>query len=114
MLFEEGRRVSFNKINALWVRAADIIRGPCFGLEAGALWHPSFFGALGYAWLASVTLRRALMRLKRYIHILSEETYVKLKDRPDGLHLILADSIQPPAYMDSTMAVIVRMCRLNL
>ena len=31
MLIEEGRRVSFNKINALWVRAADIIRDPCFG-----------------------------------------------------------------------------------
>jgi hypothetical protein len=76
-------------------------------------WHPSYFGALGYAWLASTTLRKALQRLDRYIHIISEKMDVKLSERQDGLDLILSDSIQPPAFMDSTMAVVISMCRLN-
>ncbi len=113
MLHEEGRRISFDTINALWLRSAELITDPCFGLEAAGLWHPSYFGTLGYAWLASVTLRRALTRLERYIHVVSEETQVRLENAPDGLRLNLADAIQPPAYIDLTMAVIVRMCRLN-
>ncbi len=113
MLFEEGKRISFDKINNLWLRATSLIEDPCFGLEAAGLWHPSFFGALGYAWLASATLRKALLRLERYFHIVSEKTEVKLEDHQDGLTLILSDSIQPPAYMDLTMAVIISMCRLN-
>lgn len=113
MLVEEGKRIPFNKINRLLIKAADLIEDPCFGLEAAGFWHPSFFGALGYAWLASATLRQALERLERYIHIISEKTDVKIDERRDGLHLILSDSIQLPAYMDATMALIVSACRIN-
>jgi hypothetical protein len=49
---------------------AALIEDPTFGLEAAGIWHPSYFGALGYAWLASITLRKALGRLDRYIHII--------------------------------------------
>jgi len=113
MLYEEGTRISLNHINLLWVKAARLIDDPCFGLEAADFWHPSYFGALGYAWLASTTLRKALERLERYIRIISDETDVKLAECEDGLSLILSDSIQPNAYMDSTMALIISMCRLN-
>ena len=32
MLFEEGKRISFNQINNLWINAASLIEDPCFGL----------------------------------------------------------------------------------
>jgi hypothetical protein len=70
MLFEEEKRISLDHINKLWIKAAGLIEDPCFGLEAAGFWHPSYFGALGYAWLASTTLRKALERLDRYIHII--------------------------------------------
>lgn len=113
MLFEQGKRISFNQVNNLWTKAESLIEDPCFGLEAANFWHPSYFGALGYAWLASITLRNALERLERYFHILSQKADVKLEESKDGLNLILSDSIQPPAFMDSGMASIISGCRLN-
>jgi AraC-like DNA-binding protein len=113
MLFEEEKRISWQHVNRLWIKAAGLIEDPCFGLEAAGFWHPSYFGALGYAWLASTTLRKALERLDRYIHIISEKMDIKLSERQNGLNLILSDSIRPPAFMDSAMAVIISMCRLN-
>lgn len=113
MLFEQGKRISFNQVNNLWIKAESLIEDPCFGLEAADFWHPSYFGALGYAWLASTTLRKALERLERYFHIISEKADVKLEEHKDGLNLILSDSIQPTAFMDSKMASIISGCRLN-
>lgn len=113
MLFEQGKRISFNKVNKLWIKAESLIEDPCFGLEAADFWHPSYFGALGYAWLASTTLRKALERLERYFHIISEKADVKLEEHKDGLNLILSDSIQPAAFMDSRMATIISGCRFN-
>ena len=113
MLFEQGKRISFRQVNNLWIKAESLIEDPCFGLEAVGFWHPSYFGALGYAWLASTSLRKALERLARYIHVLSEKTDIKIEPRKDDLNLILSGSIQPPAYMDSSMASIIAGCRLN-
>ena len=113
MLFEQGKRISFRQVNNLWIKAESLIEDPCFGLEAAGFWHPSYFGALGYAWLASTSLRKALERLARYIHVLSEKTDIKIEPRNDDLNLILSGSIQPPAYMDSSMASIIAGCRLN-
>ena len=113
MLFEQGKRISFNQVNNLWIKAESLIEDPCFGLEAADFWHPSYFGALGYAWLASTTLRNALERLERYFHIISEKADVTLEEHKDGLNLILSDSIQPAAFMDSKMASIISGCRLN-
>jgi AraC-like DNA-binding protein len=113
MLIEHGKRISFNQVNNLWIKAASLIEDPCFGLEAAGFWHPSYFGALGYAWLASTTLRKALERLARYTHILSEKADIMLEERQDGLNLILSDSIELPAFMDSGMASIIAGCRLN-
>ncbi len=94
MLFEEEKRISLHHINRLWIKAARLIEDPCFGLEASGFWHPSYFGALGYAWLASTTLRKALERLDRYIHIISEKIDIKLEERKDGLNLIIGRSSQ--------------------
>ena len=67
MLFEQGKRISFNQVNNLWIKAESLIEDPCFGLEAADFWHPSYFCALRYAWLASTTLRKALERLERVV-----------------------------------------------
>jgi hypothetical protein len=113
MLFEEEKRISLHHINELWIKAAGLIEDPCFGLKAADFCHPSYFGTLGYAWLASATLRQALERLERYVHVISEKIDIKIEACKDGLNLILSDSIQLPAFMDSNMATTIAMCRLN-
>ena len=45
---------------AAWRAAAERIDDPCFGLQAAEVWRPTDFRALGYAFLASRTLRTAL------------------------------------------------------
>lgn len=113
MLLNQGARVSNKTVDRLWTLATQVVKDPCFGLRAAEFWHPSHFNALGYAWLASCTLRQALNRMNRYIHILSQTTDVRLEDTPDGLVFTLSDSLEQPARMDLSMAIIGTMCRLN-
>jgi len=113
MLMKQGARITHKTADRLWAEATRVIGDPCFGLKAAEFWHPSHFHALGYAWLASSTLRQALNRFDRYIHILSQATDVRLEDTPQGLSLTLSDSLEQPARMDLTMAIVVAMCRLN-
>ncbi len=113
MLLEQGARISHKTVDRLWDEATRIVKDPCFGLRAADFWHPSHFNALGYAWLASCTLHQALSRLDRYIHILSQATDVRLEETPEGLSLTLSDSLEQPARMDLSMAIVVAMCRLN-
>jgi len=113
MFLKPGMRVSYRKVDNLWAKAAELIEDQCFGLRAAEFWHPSHFNALGYAWLASSTLRQALNRLARYVHIISEETDTRLEDTTEGLTLTLSDSMHLPAHMDLTMAIIMFGCRLN-
>ena len=113
MLLDQGARISHKTVDRLWAAATQVVNDPCFGLRAVEFWHPSHFNALGYAWLASCTLRQALNRLNRYVHILSQATDVRLEDTPEGLVFTLSDSLEQPTRMDLSMAIVVSMCRLN-
>jgi AraC-like DNA-binding protein len=78
--------------------------------------HPSYFHALGYAWLASHTLRHALNRFIRYLRIVSEKIFITLEDCPDGLTLAFNYKIlgmRVPAQIDMGMAMTIHICRLN-
>lgn len=49
--------------------------------------HPSYLGALGYAWLTSSTLRRAFERAQRYYRLVTTKTVVELEDRDDEMYV---------------------------
>jgi len=111
-----GARIPYPLVNRLWAKATEIIDDPCFGLMAHKYWHPSYFHALGYAWLASHTLRDALNRFVRYLRIVSEKIFLKLEEDPDGLTLALSYELlgmRVPAQIDMGMAMSIHICRLN-
>jgi len=111
-----GARIPSPLVNRLWASAAEIIDDPCFGLGAHKYWHPSYFHALGYAWLASHTLRDALNRFVRYLRIVSEKIFLTLEECPAGLRLTLSYKIlgmRVPAQIDMGMAMSIHICRLN-
>ncbi|MBE9544855.1 MAG: AraC family transcriptional regulator [Proteobacteria bacterium] len=111
-----GARIPYTLVNELWAKATEIIDDPCFGLMAYKYWHPSYFHALGYAWLASHTLRDALNRFVRYLRIVSEKIFLKLEEGPDGLTLVLSYELlgmRVPAQIDMGMAMSIHICRLN-
>jgi len=113
MILRSGTRISFKAMDNLWAKAADMIEDPCFGLRAAEFWHPSSFNALGYACLASTTLREALFRLSRYAHMISGTAEVHLEDTSEGVTLTLSDSLKHPTRLDFAMANIMSGCRLN-
>jgi AraC-like DNA-binding protein len=66
-----GARYNKDKVAKLWEKTAQLIEDPCFGLAAATSWHPSFLGTLGYAMLASSSLRMTLERIVRFFGIIS-------------------------------------------
>jgi len=114
MMMKSGMRISYRKSHNLWEKASELIKTPCFGLRAVEYWHPSHFNALGYAWLASVTMREAFTRFDRYVHMITESTDTYLVENSEGLSVVLSTTMDVPAYMDLTMTILTTMCRLNL
>lgn len=111
-----GLRVPYRIVDNLWRETSRMIDDPCFGLQAGELWHPAHMHALGYAWLASHTLREALSRYKRYNRILSPVSDITLEDTAEGLSVILKSTpkIAPrPNRIDALFTCIMKMCRIN-
>jgi len=116
LLLNPNARLSINKVDALWGQAADIIEDPCFAIDMAEFWHPSHMGALGYAWLASSTLRRGFNRAVRYIHVVTEDLNLDVADTPAGFKISvnLEDSVFTlPQHHDLVLAIIMHMCRFN-
>ncbi|HHO59041.1 MAG TPA: AraC family transcriptional regulator [Thiotrichales bacterium] len=115
-MLDPNARFDYRKIDRLWFDAQLLAQDPAFGLRAAKYWHPSHMGALGYAWLASSSLRTALERLQRYMSILTEGATLALEETSSELSVHLkykAISRQQPTRTDSFMAMLLAMCRAN-
>lgn len=105
------------RIDTLWGKAGSMTGDPCFGLRAARCWHPSMLGALGYAWLASSTLRTAFERLNRYARLLADVSDVRLTDTAAGFVIRLEAPRQQereiPGLTDASFSALLDMCRVN-
>ncbi len=113
MILKPGARITHARVDSLWSKVNELIDDPCYGVRGVKFWHPSHFNALGYAWLASGTLREALSRAARYAHVIGEDREHRLEDTAEGLTATLSHSLKLPAFMDLSMAILMSMCRLN-
>ena len=114
---DPSARLSSDVVDVAAVAAAARIADPAFALRAARCWHPSDMGALGYAWLASSTLRTALGRLERYIRIIGERAHYWLEADKRGLRIVF-DPRRKVAQIealgtDYMFSVLMDMCRLN-
>ena len=116
-LHDPNARYPVRAMTRLWNLAVQATGDDCFGLVAAGFWHPTTFHALGYAWLASDTLKHAFERLVRYIHLVSNAGNVSMQTDTSGYRVALGlrvPDIQPsPAALDASFAAIVRMCRTS-
>lgn len=78
LLTEPRARYASEKIVKVWMRASELTADPCFGLEAADTWRPTDYHAVGYALLASSSLRKALERLVRYVRIVNDMAELEL------------------------------------
>ena len=116
LLLNPNARLNISSVDALWEQAAGVIEDPCFAIDMAEFWHPSMMGALGYAWLASSTLRRAFKRSVRYIHVVTEDLNLEVADTPAGLKISidLEDSIFTlPQHHDLVLTILMHLCRFN-
>lgn len=116
VISNSNARINVEHMDSVWNEAVRLIDDPTFGVKMVQYWHPSMMGALGYAWLVSSTLRRAMHRIDRYIHTVTEGLETKLEDTPAGLRLsffIVGDITLQPQQHTLIIAVIMHMCRFN-
>jgi AraC-like DNA-binding protein len=107
-------RYADTKARAAWQAASRLIDNPCFGLLSAEVWRPTDFHALGYACLASRTLRTAIERIVRYNTVV--DPAVRFEATLDDSHLRLTYRITDPsipsvpALQDARLAVVFGLC----
>lgn len=113
---EPGTRVPYETVDRIRARAAADSGDPAFGLRSADFVHPSQLGALGYAFLASHTLRDAFACMQRYIRVLNDQGHFDVEET-DGLVItamtVAQESLNPVARDDSQIAYAVTLCRMN-
>ena len=121
-LYRPGRpsgsenRIGFHDYDAILERAAARVDDPAVGLRAAELIHPSHLGALGHAWLASATLREAILRTGRYSRMFNEQLLIQVDEEPDRVSVsyhLVPSRLRPHAVGDANPAVLLRLCRIN-
>ena len=118
-LDDPNARYPLTAIHRLWVLADEVTQDPCFGLDVGRAWHPTSFHALGYAALASATLREALTYLVRYARVVNTGALVEVADRDGEVVLSLGRLFREPAFapfaaespVQAGLAAIAVLCR---
>jgi AraC-like DNA-binding protein len=117
-LREATSRYPAEAVRRLWAAASQASQDPCFGLEVGRSWHVTSFHTLGYAALASATLREALARVTRYCRMVTTGVRLDLIDEGRNTTLRLTnafvgegrpESLEPAAQ--AGLAALTTLCR---
>ncbi len=80
VMFDAGARIPRAQIEDLTDRAVSMTGDDVFGIRQADYFRPAHLGALGFAWLASSTLRMAFNRLSRYAKVINEDLTISLHE----------------------------------
>ncbi len=108
-------RLPYAKVDRLRAEAAKICQDEAFGLRSAKVYLPSQLGALGYAWHASLSLRKACLRLERFIRVVNDKAKVRVEDQDSCMVVTLEINLESEcesARDDGALAMVTRMCRL--
>ena len=112
---EPDARVPRTALNRLWEVAIEATGDPAFGLTASRFAAQTTFHALGYAVLASVTLREAFERIIRYRRLIGDVLELRLVDAGDRYRFEIDVSAHPGVpfqAVDAIAATCARQARL--
>ncbi len=79
-MFDPGARIPLVQYQRMDLKAAELSGDPFFGLKGAEYFRPAHLGALGFAWLASSSLRTAFQRLSRYARMINEKLTITLEE----------------------------------
>ena len=109
------QRLAYEQVDGLRARAVKVCGDEAFGLRSAEVYQPSHLGALGYAWHASMTLRKACLRLERFVRLVNFQTSVRLEDRDGNMVVSVALDLESQcerARDDQSLALLTQMCRM--
>jgi len=98
-------RVGRDALNRLWGLAVEATGDPAFGLEVPRFTSQTTFHALGYAVLASVTLKEALERMIRYRRLIGDVLRLELIDAGDRYRFVIDVSANPEVPYQAVDAI---------
>ncbi len=114
-IFDAGARISNEQFQKLEIKALELSGDPHFGLKAFETTRPAHLGALGFAWLASSSLRQAFERLHRYSRVIQEHLVIGV-EQDEGLLRVSLDAGIPVANKkireDRQLAATLKLCRV--
>jgi AraC-like DNA-binding protein len=114
-LFDAGARVPSERYHRLDLQAAKLSGDPYFGLRGAEYLRPAHLGALGFAWLASSSLRTAFQRLSRYARVIQEKLTIGLSE-DEYFYYVRIDPHVPVLNAaireDGQLSALVRFCRI--
>ncbi len=115
--FDTSARVGDRQVTDLFWIAHKQSKDKAFVFDLADHLHPSYLGALGYAWLTSFSLRKSFKRLEKYVHLVSDATDVDLKNCENELHITFSfhsvDRHHPSLLEDEWLVTSVKLCRMN-
>ena len=115
LLAQPGARVPVSVIRRLWLRAVEVTGNKCIGLDAVRHLHPTSGHALGYAFLASATLKEGMQRFARYFRVVNEATRPQFDESNTDFFLRLSfpggAPLVPAANLDAVLASAVALAR---
>ena len=109
-------RIRFEDYDHIQARVAALVKDPAMGIRAGQYTHPAHFGALGFAWLASSTLRTSLKRGQRFARMFNEQVLVCIDEEPGSIrtsYRMRKQPTRPRLVGDGQIAGLLTMCRVN-
>ncbi len=86
-LADAGARAPFARIDALLAEATELSGDVMLRAREAEYVNAAQMGALGFAWLASDTVRRALIRLERFVRVVNTRCTVDLREVGSELRL---------------------------
>ena len=114
-MFDSGARIPLERYQRLDVKAAELSGDPYFGLKGAEFCRPAHLGALGFAWLASSSLRTGFQRLSRYARVIQEKLTIDL-DEDDEFFYVRMDAHMPLLNKrireNGQLAAVTRFCRM--
>ncbi|WP_455289388.1 AraC family transcriptional regulator ligand-binding domain-containing protein [Cupriavidus necator] len=81
-------RIDNQTIAKLYSAAVDATGDPCFGLQAGEMMRPANLHAMGFALLASISIRDFAQRLSSLYRIVSRNAEIRTEERNNVFFLI--------------------------
>ncbi|MCY1406575.1 HTH-type transcriptional regulator VirS [compost metagenome] len=115
---DPNARYPLSATTRLWQLAVEASGDPAIGLRVSRFVSPTTFHALGYALVASGSLREVFERIVRYHQVVSDALVLQLS-REQGRYLFrlqLPENAAPPAHeaIDAFVSIYVRTCRNRL